>query len=424
MPRQYFSRIADEILDFKLKTKGAVWIRGAKWCGKSTTAERFAKSCVFMQDEGQKEQNMSLAKLDPSYFLQKDPPLLIDEWQEISFIWNQIRFEIDRRDEFGQFILTGSVTPNETDMANQHSGTGRITEMLMRPMSLFESLESSGVVSVERLFAGTQSGSARCDKSILDYAFCTARGGWPKAIGLEERVSLEQAKDYYSSVINSQLRIADKVKRNPNNVNLLLRSYARNCGTQANNSVLKRDMESNGEGKLDEDTISSYIGALKDIFVIEESEAWNPNLRSKTAIRTSNTRYFVDPSIACAALSINQKGLLADLKTFGFLFENLCVRDLRIYADRIGGKVKHFRTADGLECDAVIILEDGSWGAVEIKLGDSKHIEEAADNLKKLNDNIAPEMKKPSFLMVLTTVNVAYRREDGIWVVPLGCLGP
>ena len=424
MPRQYFSRIADEILDFKLKTKGAVWIRGAKWCGKSTTAERFAKSCIFMQDEGQKEQNMSLAKLDPSYFLQKDPPLLIDEWQEIPFIWNQIRFEIDRRDEFGQFILTGSVTPNETDIANQHSGTGRITEMLMRPMSLFESLESSGVVSVERLFAGTQFGSARCDKSILDYAFCTARGGWPKAIGLEERVSLEQAKDYYSSVINSQLRIADKVKRNPNNVNLLLRSYARNCGTQANNSVLKRDMESNGEGKLDEDTISSYIGALKDIFVIEESEAWNPNLRSKTAIRTSNTRYFVDPSIACAALGINQKGLLADLKTFGFLFENLCVRDLRIYADRIGGKVKHFRTADGLECDAVIILEDGSWGAVEIKLGDSKHIEEAAYNLKKLNDNIAPEMKKPSFLMVLTTVNVAYRREDGIWVVPLGCLGP
>ena len=424
MPRQYFSRIADEILDFKLKTKGAVWIRGAKWCGKSTTAERFAKSCIFMQDEGQKEQNMSLAKLDPSYFLQKDPPLLIDEWQEIPFIWNQIRFEIDRRDEFGQFILTGSVVPNEKDMVNQHSGIGRITKMTMRPMSLFESLESSDAVSIERLFAGTQSGSARCDKSVLDYAFFTVRGGWPKAIGLGERVALEPVKGYYNSIISTQLRTADRVRRNPDNVNLLLRAYARNCGTQANNSVLKRDMESYGEGKLDEDTIHSYVCALKDLFLIEESEAWIPNLRSKTAIRTSNTRYFVDPSIACAALGIDQKGLLADLKTFGSLFENLCVRDLRIYADRIGGKVKHFRTADGLECDVVIILEDGSWGAVEIKLGDSKHIEEAADNLKKLNDNIVPEMKKPLFLMVLTTVNVAYRREDGIWVVPLGCLGP
>ncbi len=377
-----------------------------------------------MQDEDQKEQNLSLAKLDPSYFLQRDPPLLIDEWQEIPFIWNQIRFEVDRRDKFGQFILTGSVVPNEKDMVNQHSGIGRITEVLMRPMSLFESLESSGTVSIERLFAGTQSGAVRCDKSVLDYAFFTARGGWPKAIGLGERAALEPVKDYYNSIISTQLRTADRVRRNPDNVNLLLRAYARNCGIQANNSVLKRDMESHGEGKLDEDTIYRYVRALKDLFLIEESEAWTPNLRSKTAIRTSNTRYFVDPSIACAALGINQKGLLADLKTFGFLFENLCVRDLRIYADRIGGKVKHFRTADGLECDAVIILEDGSWGAVEIKLGDSKHIEEAADNLKKLNENIAPEMKKPSFLMVLTTVNVAYRREDGIWVVPLGCLGP
>ena len=396
----------------------------SKMGGKTTTAERFAKSSVYMQDEDQKEQNLSLARLDPSYFLQRDPPLLIDEWQESPFIWNQVRFEVDRRDKFGQLILTGSVVPNDKDMANQHNGIGRITKMTMRPMSLFESLESSGAVSVERLFAGIQVGSSRCDKSILDYAFCTARGGWPGAIGLGERAALEPVKNYYDSIISTHLRTADKVRRNPDNVNLLLRSYARSCGTQVNNSVLKRDMESHGEGKLDEDTIHKYLCALRDIFVIEESEAWYPNLRSKTAIRTSNTRYFVDPSIACAALGIDQNGLLVDLKTFGFLFENLCVRDLRIYADRIGGKVKHFRTADGLECDAVIILEDGSWGAVEIKLGDSKHIEEAANNLKKLNDNIAPEMKKPSFLMVLTTVNVAYQREDRIWIVPLGCLGP
>ncbi len=424
MPQQYFRRIADETLDFKLRTKGAVWIRGAKWCGKSTTAERFAKSCIYMQDEGQKNQNTNLARLDPSFFLQRDPPLLIDEWQEIPFIWNQIRFEVDRREEFGQFILTGSISPDKEEMASQHSGTGRITEMLMRPMSLFESLESSGTISLEKLFAGTQSGSSRCDKSVLDYAFCTARGGWPKAIGLEERISLEQAKDYCNSIINTQLRIADKTRRNPRNVSLLLRSYARNCGTQANNSVLKRDMEINGEGKLDEDTIRNYVSALKDIFVIEESEAWNPNLRSKTAIRTSNTRYFVDPSIACAALGITQKGLLADLKTFGSLFENLCVRDLRIYAERIGGKIKHFRTADGLECDAVIILENGSWGAVEIKLGDPKQIDDAIINLKKLRANLAPEMRMPSFLMVLTTSKIASRDKDGIWTVPLGCLGP
>ena len=424
MARNYLPRIADEVLDFKLSSKGAVWIRGPKWCGKSTTAERHSKSVVRMQDEGTKEQNRSLARLSPSVFLDEPPPFLIDEWQEIPFIWNQVRVEIDRRDEFGQFILTGSVQPDELELEVQHSGIGRITDLLMRPMSLFESGESTGAISLEKLFSGDDVSATKCSASIFDYAFFTARGGWPKAIGLNERVALQQAIDYYEGIVKGEIKLPDGVNRDPDRVRLLLRSYARNCGSQANNSTLRRDMTANDVSSLNEDTIHSYVSALKRLYVIEESEAWNPNLRSKTAIRTSNTRYFMDPSIGCAALGVGPKGLISDLNTFGFLFENLCVRDLRIYMDRIGGSVKHFRTSDGLECDAVLILRDGTWAAVEVKLGDPDRIEEGVENLKSLVGKLDPRMKAPTFLMVLTTTNVAYRREDGVWVVPLASLGP
>lgn len=422
-PIRYMPRIADDILAFKLRSKGAVRIKKSKWCGKTTTAKRMAKTQVMMLDEDTREQNILLAKTSPSTFLQGETPFLIDEWQTIPFIWNQIRTEVDRRGEFGQFLLTGSIMPGEEELKHQHSGTGRITDMVMRPMTLFESEESNGSVSLEKLFDGSGVPASRCNNDLKDYAFYTARGGWSLAMGQERDVALQQAIDYFNGIAESYLSNSDSVKRNPERVRLLLRSYARNCTTQANNSVIKADMKLNDTGTLDEDTIRSYINALKRLFVIEESESWNPNLRSKTAIRTSNTRYFTDPSIACAALGIDPEGLIRDIKTFGFLFENLCIRDLRVYSDRIGGTVRHFRNARGLEADAVITLRDGRWGAAEVKLGSSDLIDAAAKNLLALDQDADVE-KRASFLMVLTATNAAYRREDGVWVIPLGCLGP
>lgn len=421
---KYIPRVVDDVLSFKLKSKGAVWIRGPKWCGKSTTAEQFAKTCVYMQDEETREQNIALAKLSPSKFLEGKTPFLIDEWQVIPFIWNQIRREVDKRDEFGQFILTGSRLPKEEDTIemNLHTGIGRITDLVMRPMTLFESGESNGSISIKGLFEGMGFEPSKSDSSLSDYAFYTARGGWPKAIRYSSDVALQQAIDYYEGIINSDISEADGVVKKPERVRLLMRSYARNCATQANNTTIKADMFTNDSNKLDEDTIYSYIGALKRLFVIEESDAWNPNLRSKTAIRTANTRYFVDPSIACAALGVGPSGLLKDIKTFGLLFENLCVRDLRVFADKLGGEVRHFRNSAGLEVDAVMVLRDGSWAGFEIKLGGQDAIEEGAASLIKLARDINDGFPKPSFLMVLTATHNAYLRNDGVWVVPLGCL--
>lgn len=423
MAKKYIPRIVDDILDFKLRSKGAVWIKGPKWCGKSTTAEKFARSKIFMQDESTRESNTLLAKINPSTFLEGDTPLLIDEWQVIPFIWNQIRMEVDRRDEFGQFIITGSRQPDEKDRKDQHSGTGRITDLTMRTMTLFESGESNGAISLEVLFDGGNPKAIRCDATLDDYAFYVARGGWPKAIGMEKDVALQQAIDYTEGIITSEMPDVG-VTRSPERIRLLLRSYARNCSTQANNRTIKEDMKINDESTLDEDTIAKYVNALKSLFVVEESMAWNTNLRSKCAIRTSNTRYFTDPSIACAALGIRPKGLLKDIRLFGFLFENLCIRDLRVYSERIGGTVKHFRNSAGVESDAVITLRDGRWAAIEVKLGSEDLIDSAAKNLISLKNDVDSGNGGPSFLMVITATNAAYRREDGVWVVPIGCLGP
>ena len=418
---RYIPRLLDDVLRFKLRSKGAIWVRGPKWCGKSTTSEQLAKTVIRMQDEDTREQNIALARMSPSEFLKGDVPVLIDEWQVIPFIWNQIRTEVDRRDEFGQFILTGSKQPDDVEDVEKHSGTGRIVSVTMRPMSLFESGESNGMVSLKKMFDGIGS-AGRCNAELRDYAFYTARGGWPKSIGQESDIALEQASDYVDGLVNSDL--SEDVKRDPDRVRLLLRSYARNCSTQAKNSTIREDMIANDSESLDQDTIASYVKALKRLYVVEESEAWNPNLRSKAAIRTSNTRYFVDPSIACASLDLGPDGLISNLKLFGLLFENLCVRDLRIYADLLGGKVKHYRDSTGLEVDAVITLKNGDWAAIEIKLGSSELIEEGVANLKRLVDALDPESKRPSFLMVLTGTNAAYQREDGVWIVPLACLGP
>lgn len=421
--QDYKNRIVDEILEKKLKGKGAVLIQGPKWCGKTTTAEQISKSILYMAKSDEKEQNLTMAEINPSLLLQGEVPRLIDEWQIAPKLWDAIRYEIDHRNAEGQFILTGSSVPAKMDDVT-HSGTGRFAWLLMRPMSLYESGESNGQVSLIELFDGSKKIEGINNIDLEKMAFLVCRGGWPRAIFMEEEIALEQAYDYYDAIVNRDISEADGISRNPERVKNLMRSYSRNMGTQASNDTLKSDMIANDSTSLDTDTVLSYVNALKKIFVVEEAPAWNPNLRSKTAIRTSDTRYFIDPSIAVASLGIGPKDLINDLNTFGLLFETLCIRDLRIYAESIKGKVYHYRDANDLECDAVIHLRDGSYGLIEIKLGGDSLINEGADTLKKLESRIdITKMKNPSFLLVLTaTGKYAYRREDGVYVVPIGCL--
>lgn len=421
--KQYRKRIADEILQRKLEGKGAVLIEGPKWCGKTTTAEQIASSVLYMDDPEKREQNIQMAELNPKRLLRGDTPRLIDEWQLAPKLWDAVRFEVDHRGELGQFVLTGSAVPPDTkDMT--HSGTGRFTWLTMRPMSLYESGDSTGEVSLGTLFTAPQEIDGESHIDLDRLAFLVCRGGWPQAVGLRDEIALDQAMDYYDAVVHSDINRADNVQKNPERVKRLMRSYARSQGGQVPNTVIAEDISANEEGKINEETVASYINALKKIFVIEDMPAWNPNLRSKTAIRTSDTRYYVDPSIAAAALGIGPQDLIGDLNTFGFLFETLCIRDLRVFADALNGQVYHFRDKDGLECDAVIHLRNGSYGLVEIKLGGERAIEAGAASLQALGGKIdTAKMKSPAFLMVLTgTGDFAYRRADGVYVVPIGCL--
>ena len=421
---KYRKRVADDILKRKLEGKGAVLIEGPKWCGKTTTAEQIAGSTLYMDDPENKGQNIAMSELNPKRLLKGPTPRLIDEWQLAPKLWDAIRFEVDHRNDLGQFVLTGSAVPPDTKEIT-HSGTGRFTWMTMRPMSLFESGDSSGEVSLRSLF-GTP--SAIDGENLLDLnrlAFLICRGGWPQAVDMRDEIALDQAIDYYDAVVHSDINRADGVSKNPERVKRLMRSYARHQGTQTANTAITADIIGNDEGSIHEETVGSYISALKKIFVVEDMPAWNPNLRSKTAIRTSDTRYFVDPSIAAASLGIGPEELMGDLKTFGFLFEALCVRDLRVFADGLGGGVSHYRDKDGLECDSVVHLRNGSFGLVEIKLGGDKLIEEGARNLLSLNGKLdTVQMKSPNFMMVLVGVGkFPYRRPDGVYVVPIGCLG-
>lgn len=421
--RKYKKRIADELLERKLKGKGAVLIEGPKWCGKTTTAEQVSGSILYMATPEDKEQNVALAELNPSLLLKGETPRLIDEWQIAPKLWDAIRFEVDHRDEEGQFILTGSAVP--ADMKDvTHTGTGRIARLTMRPMTLYESGESNGSISLSELLSGNSKISGINELSLEDIAYLCCRGGWPRSIFMDKDIALDQAFDYYDAIVNSDISRVDNVDRNPERAKNLMRSYARNIGSQASNETLKNDMINNDSTSLDTDTILSYVNALKKIFVIEESLAWNPNLRSKTAIRTSETRYFIDPSIAVAALGLGPNDLINDLNTFGLIFETLCIRDLRVYAESINGNIYHYRDASDLECDAVVHLRNGSYGLIEIKLGGDKLINEGAQNLIKMKNKIdTNKMKKPSFLMVLTaTSKYAYQREDGVNVIPIGCL--
>lgn len=421
--KNYRRRIADDILKRKLEGKGAVLIEGPKWCGKTTTAEQIAASILYMDDPKSKEQNISMADLNPKRLLKGDTPRLIDEWQLAPKLWDAIRFEVDHRGELGQFVLTGSAVPPDTKEIT-HSGTGRFTWLTMRPMSLFESGDSTGEVSLKDLFNGSSEIDGGSDIDISRLAFLVCRGGWPQAVDMRDEIALDQATDYFDAVVHSDINRADGIQKNPERVRRLMRSYARNQGSQVPNTVLAQDVSAGDETTISEETVSSYINALRKIFVVEDMPAWNPNLRSKTAIRTSDTRYYVDPSIAAAALGIGPDDLINGLKTFGFLFETLCIRDLRVFADAINGEVYHYRDKTGQECDAVIHLRNGKYGLIEIKLGGDRLIEEGAASLKSMLSKIdTDKMRAPSFMMVLTgTGDYAYRRKDGVCVVPIGCL--
>ena len=416
-------RIADGLIKKKLKGKGAVLVEGLKWCGKTTTAEELSKSRLYMSKPDSMKQNIMLADVNPSLLLVGEVPRLIDEWQIAPKLWDAVRYEVDHRNEEGQFILTGSAVPVNFD-AIYHTGTGRFARVLMRPMSLFESGESNGSVRIAELFDAPENIGAINSLDLQKIAFLVCRGGWPRATFQEDEVALEQAYDYYDAIVNQDISRVDGVKRDVQRVKTLMRSYARNQGAQVSNAVLKADMQANDVDFLDEDTVMSYVNALKKIFVVEDMPAWNPNIRSKTAIRTSDTRYYIDPSIAAAALGIGPNDLICDLETYGLLFETMCVRDLRVYADALGGSVYHYRDKTGLECDAVVHLRNGSYGLVEIKLGGEDAIRHGVATLKALAGKIdTDKMKAPSFLMVLTGVgDYAYRREDGVYVVPVGCL--
>lgn len=419
----YRKRIADIILERKLKGKGAVLIEGCKWCGKTTTAEQIAKSVIYLDEPDNRERNLLLAETSPKLLLKGENPRLIDEWQIAPILWDAIRFDVDHRDDLGCYILTGSSVPID-EKEIYHSGTGRYSYLTMRPMSLYESGDSSGEISLKDLFDGKAMPASSSGLELEETAFLIARGGWPRSIDMEEEVALEQAYDYRDSLIHKDLSKATGTRKDPEKARAIMRSYSRLIGSQAPISDINKDVRDWGYSNSDEETVALYLNAMNRVFAIEDAPSWNPNLRSKTAIRTSPTRYFVDPSIAVASLELGPNDLLNDLNTFGFLFENLVIRDLRIYAESFHGSVSHYRDKNGLEVDAVIHIRGGKFGLAEIKLGGDKAIDDGAKKLKSLASMLDPaKNKEPSFLMVITASgNMAYKREDGVFVVPIAML--
>lgn len=433
---EYLKRIADQMLTDKLESSGAVLIEGPKYCGKTTLAKQQAKSVLSMAAPNTLSQNLAIARTNISRLLAGETPRLIDEWQIAPQFWDAVRNEVDNREDDGQFMLTGSAVPGKArkdDSGNSigdeqifHTGTGRISRLKLRTMSLWESGDSTGDVSLGNLFVNADKidGVSHIDLDRLAYLTC--RGGWPKAVLKKTtKAALAQAFNYFDSVVSNDIKRVDDIDRDEELAKRIMRSYARNQGSQATAGTILADIRNNGDEQMSDGTVYSYIKALKEIFVIEDSVAWNPNLRSKTAIRTSDTRYFIDPSIATASLGLGPNDLINDMETFGLIFETLAVRDLRVYADALDGKVYHYRDKNNLECDAVVHLRNGSYGLVEIKIGGADLINAGAKSLKDLSDKIdTTRMKKPSFLMVLTGIgDYAYKRpEDGVLVVPVGCL--
>ena len=424
--KKYINRLFDEIVEFTMRSKGALVIVGPKWCGKSTTAKRYAKTIIDLMPLESRNEFIELAKISPSNFLNYGPkPILVDEWQHVAFIWDQIKYEVDKAGEFGQYILTGSVTDKSKfkldDESSRHTGNGRIIRKMMRTMSLYETGDSNGSVSLRDLKNG-KFNNAISKKDINDYAYYICRGGWPVAIGKDRDVSLAQARDYYEVVVTDDIfSLKDiPIRKDVQKARKIMRSYARNVSIAAADTTLLEDCSSNDE-TFDKDVFAKYLNALRELYVIEELAAWNPNLRSQTAIRTKETRHFTDPSIAAAALGITPEGIFKDITTFGLLFESLVVHDLRVYADMIGAHVYKYRDSKKREADAVIQFSDGSWGLIEVKLGSEEDIKKASENLIKIaKDN--DKTGKPAFLMVVTKNKVAYKMENGVYVVPLCCL--
>ncbi|MDR1258504.1 MAG: ATP-binding protein [Tannerellaceae bacterium] len=415
----YLPRICDVELQEALAVMGSVLIEGAKWCGKTSTAGNIARSTLYMQDPDNARSYQEMADTKPSLLLQGEAPRLIDEWQMAPVLWDAVRFEVDKRGLPGQFILTGSAVP--ADNVTAHTGTGRFARIMMRPMSLYESKESNGTVSLADLFDGKHDIEGISNLSIEQIAFTICRGGFPATIGKPDKTALRMSIDYVEAIINQDISRIDGVEKNPARARLLLRSLARNIATVASMQTILDDVEST-ETTITYKTFAVYYNALRRIFVVEDMPAWSPSLRSKTAIRTSPKRHLVDPAIATAVMRANPEAILRDFEYFGFLFEALCARDMRVYAQRNDGDVFHYRDKSNLEADMIVQLRDGRWGAIEVKLG-QKQIDEAADNLLKLKEKInTDKIRKPSFLLILTGGQFAFRRKNGVLVVPIGCL--
>ncbi len=418
--KKYYTRYIEQKIEKKFKSSGAILVTGPKFCGKTTTCKLFHKSMIQLIDD----EIIGIVSADPQNALIGEYPRLIDEWQNVPELWNYIRKQIDEDGKFGEFILTGSATPPDYTKIH-HSGSGRITPVIMRTMSLYESGDSKGVVSLRELFdnANYQVFDMNDDYRLSKTAFYICRGGWPLSIQKDEEVSLDVTKNYFDGLFNFKNSENKKYKnKKPSVLKMIMKSYARNISTEAPYQTILADVISSNSRTMDIKTFDSYLEIMEELFIIEDMEAWTPNLRSKIAIRTTPTRHFVDTSLACLALGISQKDLMNDAKTFGLFFEDFAIRDLRIYADTLDGVVRHYRDSNGLECDAVIHLDDGRWAAVEIKLGSEAGITDAVNNLNKLENNLDPNYKKPSFKMILTASGRAYKRADGIYVIPINLL--
>ena len=427
--KKYKNRVLDGILADALQAKDAVLIEGAKWCGKTTTAEQIAKSVIYLNDPKRQEQYLLTAQTNPQRLLEGDSPRLIDEWQIAPELWDAIRFDVDHSDGDGKYILTGSAVPLDEEAKKKihHTGTGRFSWIKMRPMALFESEESSGSVSFAELFTGKVRLGDAMPHTLEEIAYLTCRGGWPKATEKTSRAALRQAFDYVDAIVNADISRVDDIRRDPDLALRIMKSLARLQGTQSTVSAVKADLVPNlPKGGVHENTIFSYIGALKKLFVVEDMPAWCPNLRCKTPVRTTDTRYYTDPSIATAALGLGPDDLMNDLKTFGLFFETLVARDLRTYAEANDGKVSHYRDKSGLECDAVMHLRNGRYGLIEVKLGGDALITEGREKLKKLAEEIdTKRMKEPSFRMIVVAEgDYAYQANDGTLICPIGCLRP
>ena len=428
MIKEYFPRIFDKTLKDALECIGAVLIAGPKWCGKTTTAEQQAKSVIKMQDPDQAPGYLVTAETKPSLLLIGENPRLIDEWQVAPVLWDAVRMEVDKQNKDGLFILTGSTSVDESKI--RHSGTGRISRLLMRPMSLFESKESNGTISLQKLFndKNYEIDGAKSDLSVEQLIFTACRGGWPESIKKNtDKAALFVASSYLDNICESDTSTVDGVRRNPMRVRAILRSYARNISTLSGNQTIIKDINANF-GSISENTLLSYLNALNRLFVIDDVPAWSPSIRSASAIRASGKREFIDPSIAAAALKVTPEILMQDLNTFGFLFETLCYRDLKVYSNAYRGEVSYYHDRYGLEADCVLRLDDGRYALVEFKLG-SKQIEEGVEHLLKLqnlihkfNETENSKIKEPQLLIVITGGEMAFRRKDGVYIIPVGCL--